>query len=184
MVVVSFKSFYFLSLLWRLYVNPEMSDHLFSQLFLFGLITNTLTTLRLLKLDMLLIMLHKEHKVDSQGTFWTRILKLDIHVLVLEMTSCLRLLKLLQMSISPSIWVAYSFLFWFSILLIHRTTWPMERQVFSLRLDSVIPCKMMQHRAISVWPIPILSSPRFPVVSSFYFLDKYEKLKGCGYFNA
>jgi hypothetical protein len=53
---------------------------------------NTLATLRLLKVDMLLTMQHKEHKVDSQGTFLTRILKLDIHALVLEMTLCLRLL--------------------------------------------------------------------------------------------
>jgi len=56
---------------------------------------NTLATFRLLKVDMLLIMQHKEHKVDSQGTFLTRILKLDIHASVLEMILCLRLLKLL-----------------------------------------------------------------------------------------
>lgn len=54
-----------------------------------------LATLRLLKVDMLSIMQHKEHKVDSQGTFLTRILKLDIHALVLEMILCLRLLKIL-----------------------------------------------------------------------------------------
>lgn len=55
--------------------------------------TDILTTLRLLKVDMLSIMLHKEHKVDSQGIFLTRILKLDILALVLETTLCHRLLK-------------------------------------------------------------------------------------------
>ena len=44
---------------------------------------------------MLLIMLHKGHKVDSLATLWTRILKLDILVLGLEMILCLRLLKLI-----------------------------------------------------------------------------------------
>ncbi|XP_029125811.1 uncharacterized protein LOC114915341 [Cajanus cajan] len=85
---------------------------------------------RLLKVDMLLIMLHKEHKVDSQGISLTRILKPDILVLVLEMTLCL------------------------------GTTWAMDHKAFSPKWDSMIPCKMMRRRAISVWRMPTLFSPR------------------------
>jgi len=123
--------------------------------------TDTLTSLRLLKVDMLLILLHKEHKVDSLGIFLTRILKLAILVSVLETTLCLRLLKILVISIHLFYVLLCPIFSDFPFFLIHRTTWAMDLKVFLLRWDSMTRCKMIQLKAISVWLMPTLFSPRF-----------------------